>query len=547
MYSKQRKQKSSNRARAIILVSAVFGVAMGLGGCSTDVSRFDLGKYSYNGSDGPTGSLPPVPSEPMAAEAAPEGRRGENYPRASRSAGSFEQKSSTVARDEVAVRRQRVARSDVRSSQLSDLDFEPRARGAIERTAPRRPTRMIAALPKEETTPSLRADSSSQAGGATITVERGDTLYGLSRRYGVSVRALQRVNGMNSTMIRPGQSLILPGRQDRSASFVNDHSVRPASRPAPRAADIADAGANAANKATETAGTGGDYIVRPGDSFSRIARRHGLVTADLMRANPNVNPRRLRPGQRLRIPGGADYTVAGARAPRSAQTPRVVNVAALRAPSATMTDASPGIRKIEPRNDKQVAAIDATPPRSSARQFRWPVEGKVISKFGPRNDGTHNDGINMSVPMGTSVKAAENGVVAYAGSELKGYGNLILVRHDNNWVTAYAHNSKILVKRGDKIRRGQVIAKVGNTGTVDSPQLHFELRKGSKPVNPLPYLQVARRYVGQRRSADHCQSSVSPEADVSGDTGIDAPVAGLVDVLSTGQPANAPLIPSITN
>jgi murein DD-endopeptidase MepM/ murein hydrolase activator NlpD len=124
----------------------------------------------------------------------------------------------------------------------------------------------------------------------------------------------------------------------------------------------------------------------------------------------------------------------------------------------------------------------------AGNQVRWPVKGRIVSGFGKKPSGKHNDGINVSVPAGTSIKAAENGVVAYAGSELEPYGNLILIRHANNWVTAYAHSDKLLVKRGDTVQRGQVIAKAGQSGNVSQPQLHFELRKGSKPVNPLSYM-----------------------------------------------------------
>jgi murein DD-endopeptidase MepM/ murein hydrolase activator NlpD len=136
-------------------------------------------------------------------------------------------------------------------------------------------------------------------------------------------------------------------------------------------------------------------------------------------------------------------------------------------------------------------AINRTPerPRLASDKLRWPVHGRILTGFGQRNDGTHNDGINLSVPQGTAVHVAESGTVAYAGSELKGYGNLILVRHDNGWVTAYAHNEQLMVKRGDKVQRGQVIAKAGRTGSVDQPQLHFELRQGSKPVDPVPFLE----------------------------------------------------------
>ena len=134
----------------------------------------------------------------------------------------------------------------------------------------------------------------------------------------------------------------------------------------------------------------------------------------------------------------------------------------------------------------------------SGNSFRWPVKGRVIAEFGARPDGGHNDGIDLAVPQGTSVKAAENGVVAYAGNELKGYGNLVLIRHANNWVSAYAHNEELLVKRGDKVRRGQIIAKAGATGAVSQPQVHFELRKGSRPVDPD---QIHERPGGQRRLA----------------------------------------------
>ncbi len=116
--------------------------------------------------------------------------------------------------------------------------------------------------------------------------------------------------------------------------------------------------------------------------------------------------------------------------------------------------------------------------------FRWPVKGRVITGFGAKMNGAQNDGINLAVPEGTPIKAADDGVVAYAGNELKGYGNLVLVRHANGYVSAYANASELMVKRGDTVKRGQVIAHAGQTGNVSSPQLHFEIRKGSTPVDP---------------------------------------------------------------
>jgi murein DD-endopeptidase MepM/ murein hydrolase activator NlpD len=250
----------------------------------------------------------------------------------------------------------------------------------------------------------------------------------------------------------------------------------------------------------------GSYQVQPGDSLYRIARQHEIRVADLQRANSIENPRQLKPGMVLRIPGTAEpsslpsSTVAaipGATAPdapraiQSSTQPTMINargerrVAALN--TGRITDAGPA-PSASWSGVKPVQTVAITPSQIGTNSLRWPSKGKVLSGFGQRADGTHNDGINIAVPKGTDVHAAAEGEVAYAGSELKGYGNLILLRHDNGWVTAYAHADQLLVKRGDKVRRGDVIAKAGNTGQVDQPQLHFELRQGSKPVDPLPYL-----------------------------------------------------------
>ena len=130
------------------------------------------------------------------------------------------------------------------------------------------------------------------------------------------------------------------------------------------------------------------------------------------------------------------------------------------------------------------ASLPAPAARGSGK-FLWPVSGKIVSPFGPKEGGLHNDGINVAAPLGTPVRAAENGVVVYAGNELRGFGNLLLVRHADGWVSAYAHCDALLVKRGDAVRRGQDIARVGQTGSVGAPQLHFELRKSGQAVDPL--------------------------------------------------------------
>jgi murein DD-endopeptidase MepM/ murein hydrolase activator NlpD len=174
--------------------------------------------------------------------------------------------------------------------------------------------------------------------------------------------------------------------------------------------------------------------------------------------------------------------------------PNIINraperVAALE-PTETMTDAIAAQDEPKPAaSAKEVEGASATAHALPASKFRWPVKGRVIAGFGTKSDGSHNDGVNIAVPLGTDVLAAESGVVAYAGSELQGYGELILIRHDNGWVTAYAHNEQILVNRDDRVRRGQVIARAGKTGAVEQPQVHFEIRQGSLPVDPLSHLE----------------------------------------------------------
>jgi len=244
--------------------------------------------------------------------------------------------------------------------------------------------------------------------------------------------------------------------------------------------------------------------VQRGDSLYAIARNHDVTVSALRSANAIDDPTKLRVGQTLRIPGAGsaarntqsrdDYDrVASADPGTSARTPRLA-----RRQSDEVTRQRP--QPLQPAKrltrEREVAALPdndgsdtfASGGASGSGKFGWPVRGRIISGFGRRADGSHNDGIDIAVPKGTSVRAVSDGVVAYAGSELKGYGNLVLIRHEDNWVSAYAHNSELLVSRGDKVRSGQVVAKAGRTGTVDQPQLHFELRQGSKPVNPIEHL-----------------------------------------------------------
>jgi murein DD-endopeptidase MepM/ murein hydrolase activator NlpD len=325
------------------------------------------------------------------------------------------------------------------------------------------------------------------ASGEEIEVQAGDTLYGLSRRHNVPVSALMSANDLKSPSLKPGQKLYLPS----AASAGLRH-------PLPRTKTYETASTTAADAPADWTGS---YTLKPGDSLYAIARQHNVKVADLERYNGISDVRKVKPGAVLKLPAGAGAapaesdppsstayqappSTAGGNAPPSAQ-PTIINA---REPS-TSSDARVAKLETPTTADDTGASAPGSGSVAGSSKLRWPVAGKVISGFGPRADGTHNDGVNVAAPMGTDVHAAENGVVAYAGDELKGYGNLVLLRHDNGWVTAYAHADEIMVKRGDRIKRGQVIAKAGRTGQVDQPQLHFELRQGQKPVDPTPFME----------------------------------------------------------
>ena len=467
------------------------GVALFTAACSADVSRFDSPYFGLNESPGATGSL----------------RSGEGYG----GSGMLSEQSPTSSGGSIAA----LPRADIRSSSLP----EP-APARVESTPPS--TRVASAPPLPATQsfepapsriaaparplPSLAASPAAEPGGGqnVVEVQSGDTLFAIARRHRVRVDEIRRLNNLTSSMIQPGQQLVLPGK-GRTAPAAT--AARPAApSPAP------DAAARVA-----LASGDGTYTMKPGDSLYSVARAQRISLAELQRLNDISDPRRVRVGTVLKLNADADApaTVAAAvpasapaAAPASvANDPAPVTVATSTRPTiinsqqarpttqvaavdqrATMTDAAPSAAQ-GPAGSEVASAAGAVAGASSTLNFRWPATGRVLAKFGPRADGTHNDGIDIAVPLGAEVVAAESGVVAYAGNELKGFGNLVLIRHEGGWVTAYAHNDELLVARGDRIRRGQAIAKAGKTGNVDQPTLHFEVRQGSKPVDPMPMLQ----------------------------------------------------------
>jgi murein DD-endopeptidase MepM/ murein hydrolase activator NlpD len=230
------------------------------------------------------------------------------------------------------------------------------------------------------------------------------------------------------------------------------------------------------------------HVMSSGESLYAIAQRYKVSVDDLKRVNGITDPTKVWAGKVLSVP---ERRVAAAMTPaQPAQPPRVVQVTPrdVAPPPEAAPPAAPAPSRIAARPDGTMTDGGAAPVSSDGR-FRWPARGKVVLGFGAqRSDGSKSEGINLAVPLGTEIHAVEAGRVHYVGDGLKGYGNLILIRHANGWVSTYAHADRMLVKAGDQVRRGQVIGTAGKSGPVSEPQLRFELRKGSQPVNPLAHL-----------------------------------------------------------
>lgn len=224
--------------------------------------------------------------------------------------------------------------------------------------------------------------------------------------------------------------------------------------------------------------------VQHGDTVSSIAYRYHARQDDIIAANRLRDRDVLYAGQVLKVPGSGSiaYRATPQHAAHSETAePRVVNAS---------YEPKPSTPKATEAVWWQNLSFDAGSTPDA--QFLWPVKGSVISPYGASANGERNDGINIAVPDGVPVLAADAGTVSYVGNELKGYGNLVLIRHDNGYVTAYAHTGQITVTRSQHVARGEIIAYAGETGDVSEPQLHFEIRRGTTPVDPKPLLIASR-------------------------------------------------------
>ncbi|OCW58859.1 peptidoglycan DD-metalloendopeptidase family protein [Hoeflea olei] len=355
------------------------------------------------------------------------------------------------------------------------------------------------------------------AGATRITLGEGETIYNLSKRYGVPANEIMKANGIDdASRVSAGRQLLIPvyvySRQAPVSAPDNNPMTRssrsgtgllgeakqdqlPVPAPAPRQdvavlptvpsprnprTDNASPQALTANadNAAPKGSAEGTYTVKSGDTLTRIANQHG-VSVDALKAVNSLSNTNIRIGQTLTIPA--------AGAPAVDRTTRTASVPAAEQPKPYTPPASAKTDSVAAKAKSETASI--APASTGIDKFRWPARGQVITGFAKTENGKRNDGIDISLPTGTPIKAAENGVVIYSGDGLQEYGKTVLLRHDDGLVTVYAHAESLNVSRGDKVVRGQVIASSGMTGIAKTPRLHFEVRKNATPVDPAKYLE----------------------------------------------------------
>ena len=281
--------------------------------------------------------------------------------------------------------------------------------------------------------------------GPVVIVQRGQTLYKIARLHNVGLRNLIDANNLRPPYtIYPGQKLRLPRT------------------------DI--------------------HVVIQNETIYQIAKRYNTEPGVLVRLNRIQPPYRLFLGQRIAIPGSRDRNDKGLKG-RPIDSGNVAGKDLHQTTSKRSRAKQPIYSRSKTKNPAQTMKPNARPSSPGKGGFIWPINGRVLSRFGTIGKGLQNDGINILAQKGTPVRAAQSGIVAYAGNELRGFGNLLLIKHPGGWISAYAHNSELLVETGERVDRGQIVSKVGRTGSVDRAQLHFELRRGKRAVDPERFLR----------------------------------------------------------
>ncbi len=500
---------SLQKSRRILARSAALVLVGGLtAGCSSGVSRFTDGMFT--GSTSNQKSIIRQQNQPFPGDVAKPAPANGAY-------------NGSVAR--AAVEPQPVTRSS-----LPPVQSAPAKPAPVKASAPAldaTPTGSVAAAPAARA-PIAEDDVQqgwSRAGGTQVSLKEGETLYNLSKRFGVPVNAIMKANGIaDAGAVSVGQKIVIPtyvysakapvSAPDNSKQVADAKSSRGvksdlpqknAPQPAQKPDNVAvlpaqpkvkepEAKAQTADNSVApaapkpTAEKGG-YTVVSGDSLYGIARKTGAKAADIRKANGLNDSAALKIGQKLVIPAAGQVAQAPSVDPITTGTSGPSKKADKPANDAKLATYTP-----PKRDDKQIkeaeAASDATAPDSTGiGKMRWPVRGRVVGTYGNSSGSSVNDGIDIAVPEGTPVKAAENGVVIFAGDGLKDFGKTVLVRHADGKVTVYGHTSELKVNRGDTVKRGQEIARSGMTGKTDTPKLHFEVREDSNPVDPQQFLE----------------------------------------------------------
>ena len=510
---------------------AVVALATLISGCSSDVARFDDGFY--------TGAVPkqPVPRGNVGRQAYPgdldQVNTGSVQPAYGNNPGAgVRQQAAPLYSAQTPGNGQYGATTRTANVERSMLPPPSAAAPSMNDSTYSQPAPMPAAqAPRETPTMAaapapVRAAPSGKAGwqntGNNVTLGSNETVDTLSDRYGVPAKAILAANGLKSASdARPGQQIAIP---TYSYGQTGVRTAAAPSNPNAPALGAAPAPLRAPEKASSRAS---GIVVESGDSLMGIARRTGVPVSELRAAN-GLTDDNIRIGQTLKLPNGASApkrvaavepkptVMAPVEAPKpvaaaqpkpyeapkpavAAKAEKPVVVAAV-APAAVAAPvaAAPVAAAAEPAKAAPTSTVSdqtenevatAAPAGTGIDQFRWPVQGRVVKRYGEKSGARRSDGLDISVPRGTPVKAAENGVVIYAGDGLKEFGNTVLVKHDNGLVTVYGHADELKVKRGATVRRGQEIATAGVSGDTDTPMVHFEVRKNSAPVDPSKYLQ----------------------------------------------------------
>lgn len=362
-----------------------------------------------------------------------------------------------------------------------------------------------------------------RAGKGAVAVRRGDTLYSIARENNTTVAELARANNLKEPyVIKIGQSLKLktaaPVESKPVIKPTEQKSVAQIKVPEPKAEKKVETKPIEKKPVTKPAPEKVNDVRVPvktvtvarGDTLYSLSRRYEIPVNDLAVMNNLRAPFALNVGQKIRVPDLPDAKPAGATVAPAKATTKSVATKTLTTkpeknktvkptekagakqttkPTPTKTETKPAQKTQTKTTEKTATTKAQTVPARSASKFTWPVRGTILSHYGAKSGGLYNDGINISAASGATVVASENGVVAYAGNEVRGMGNLIIIQHADGWMTVYAHLNSMSVRRGARVNVGQKIGTVGQTGKVTKPQLHFEIRKGTKSYNPTNYLK----------------------------------------------------------